>query len=229
MGSMTALELQGALQGEINQLGVAEDALAGAERTLRDHTRPGIHLTEGETEAARAKWQSGVDTAVSDLTRKADVAGAKARAAIQHLSTSRLVIDAETETAAMRREPLVRHAVETRTLPELAAELKAAWLAQDKKQLWLLVQLLPSRLERPLTPQERADPDMEAARWEMRSVLSRAREGFQDRSLEEVRKRAETALERAETTRGRLAKRRAQDQINADVRAGRKIPFAKAS
>jgi len=231
---LTLGQMGSTLSADLSRIESAQSDHAAASGTYAQRTRDGLYLTAEEQQAARVKYLPDLESKETALAGAARAAEANARIILQQAVSDRLVADQATQSAASAQQPLVVHLVDHSPLPSLLSDLRSALSVEDKPRLFLLAQLLPTRLAAEIASPTRTvngkvqhtDPDVIAA---ISALLIRAREPFRDTAFDPVRKKASEALEKAQKAQAAVNQRHRERTPVTTFDGQVKVPFPTAA
>ena len=228
---MTATEMATVLRRDERSLTEAISALEEAETTYTGRTRRVAHSSDEGHAVGLRDHLPALTAAEAAAARVASAAERNARQVLaQTATTTRMTVAAEVEAVAATRVPLVSRLVGSAPLTEIRDRLKAAIVAGDVADQYLLASLVPARLagEAPVG-QATARPQHDAARAEIGRLLGRVRDELRDTSLDPVRAQAGAILETAAVARPAATARQKQDALAARIDSGETVAWPRPS
>ena len=144
---MTIPEMSTVLKTDARSLGEVIDALSEAESTYAAITRRAAYSSDEGPVVGLRDHLPALTGAEAAAARVASASERNVRQILGQVATiNRVVVAPEVEAAAAAKLPLLSRVIETASLPELRDRLKAAIVAGDVADQYILASLVPARL-----------------------------------------------------------------------------------
>lgn len=216
-----------------NGMGVlnAVTTLERAERTYDQETSRSRYLSDAAHELSFGEQLPALEAAERHAAGMAEVAERNARSVLTQIrDMTRPTLAPDELAAASARLPVVSAEIERAPLATVLSGIRRAIATGDRVGQYTYWQLLGTAPPKPrphegpgvpLPPDERE----EAERNEVRRLLSRIEGELRSKEFDPLKAKAETALERAQTSRARATKRRERARIDVDLKARGFVPY----
>lgn len=226
MADITTLpEMITQMDADLTGIAAAEHDLERARQHFLDKTLRSGHISGEAREIAERDHLPAFQQAQQTLVQVGQQAARNARQVVKAAETARLRLAPSEEVAAAQRLPLFQQMVATAPLPQLADELRAALIAEDRPAMFALAMTLPARLDVAPDPLDAGRPEIGEARAEIRTMLARARGTLRDTSFDVARDRAQKVLNKAAEATQAIEARQRQAAQDADIKSGRKVAW----
>jgi len=221
----TLPEMTRQMDADLTDIGNAEHDLARAREHFLDMTLRSGHISGEALAVAERDHLPALRQAEQEAAQVGDQAARNARQVIKAAETARLRLAPGEEVTAAQRLPLFQQLAATAPLPQLADELRAAVIAEDRPAMYALAVTLPGRLDVAPGPLDAGRPELQEARDELRTMLAQVRGTLRDTSFDAARDRAHRVLDKAATARLADEARRREAAQAADLASGRKVAW----
>jgi len=213
------------MNADLTAISNAQQDVERAHEHFLDMTLRSGHISGEAREIAERDHLPAFQQAQQTLVQVSDQAARNARQVVKAAETARLRLAPGEEVAAAQRLPLFQQLATTAPLPQLADELRAAVIAEDRPAMYALAVTLPGRLDVAPGPLAAGKPELQEAREELRTMLARVRGTLRDTSFDAARDRAHKVLDKAATARLADEARRRETAQAADLASGRKVAW----
>ena len=221
----TLTEMTKQMDQDLTGIAAAEHDLARAREHFLDKTLRSGHISAEARAVAERDHMPPLREAEQTLVQAGEQASRNARQVVKAAATARLRLAPGDEAVAAQRLPLFQQLAATAPLPQLADELRAALVSEDRPAMFALAMTLPARMDVAPGPLDAGKPELEEARGELRTMLAQVRQTLRDTSFDPVRDRAHTVLSKAAAATQAIEARRQQAAQAADLASGRKVAW----
>ena len=224
----TLPEMTRQMDADLSAIAAAEHDLARGLEHYRDKTVRAGHASAEAREVAERDHMPAYRQVEQALVQVSDQAARNARQVVKAAATARLRLAPGDEAVAAQRLPLFQQLAATASLEQLADELRAAVVTEDRPAMYALAMTLPARLDVAPGPLDAGKPELQEAREELRAMLAQVRGTLRDTSFDAARDRAHKVLDKAATARLADEARRREATQAADIASGRKVAWPAA-
>ena len=216
------------MDADLTGIAAAEHDLARAREHFLDMTVRTGHVSAEAREVAERDHMPALQQVEQTLVQAGEQAARNARQVVKAAATARLRLAPGDEAVAAQRLPLFQQLAATAPLPQLADELRAAIISEDRPSMFALAMTLPARLDVAPGPLDGGRPELAEARGELRTMLAQVRVALRDPSFDAARDRAHKVLNTSAAATQAIEARRRQEAQAADLASGRKVAWPTA-
>lgn len=221
----TLPEMTRQMDADLTAIGNAQHALEAAQRTYAQQTHRAYVTSDEAHEIALRDHLPPLREAEQTLVQVSEQGARNARQVVKTAATARLRLAPGDEAVAAQRLPLFQQLAATAPLPQLADELRAAVIAEDRPAMFALAMTLPARLDVAPGPLDAGKPELAEARGELRTLLAQVRVALRDTSFDAARDRAHKVLNTSAAATQAIETRKRQEAQAADLASGRKVAW----